>query len=185
VKYLSNYISTLDFSLKAIDLVKVEQLIGILDAARKENKMIFTCGNGGSASTASHWATDLVKGASYERSSRFKVICLNESIPTLTAYSNDVSYDQALVEQLKNFASANDVFIAISGSGNSSNVLQAIQYANEIGCKTIAFTGRDGGELGKLAQLEINVPDKHMGRIEDLHLAITHMISWFFIDPNL
>src|SRR5205807_7564443 len=122
-------------------------------------------GNGGSASTASHFATDMVKGASYGRSSRFRVMALTDSLPTLTAYSNDVSYECVFVEQLKNFAEPGDVVIAISSSGNSPNVLRAIEYANSMGCTTIAMSGRDGGKLGPLAQINIQACNPHMGRI--------------------
>ena len=98
-------------------------------------------------------------------------------MPTLTAYSNDVDHHDAALEQLKNFASAGDVVIAISGSGNSPNVLRVIEYANSIGCKTIGFAGRNGGKLGPLVQLQIHTPEPHMGRIED-----AYMICYQFMD---
>ena len=103
-------------------------------------------------------------------------------MPTLTAYSNDVDYHDAAVEQLKNFAVAGDVVIAISGSGNSPNVLRVIEYANSIGCRTIGLTGRDGGKLGPLVQLEIHTNDLHMGRIEDAHMIALHMICYQFME---
>ena len=109
-------------------------------------------------------------------------MALNDSLSTLTAYSNDVSYECAFVEQLKNFAQPGDVVIAISGSGNSPNVLRAIEYGNSIGCHTIALTGRDGGKLGPLAQLNIQVAHPHMGRIEDCHMIVLHMIAYYFMD---
>jgi D-sedoheptulose 7-phosphate isomerase len=140
------------------------------------------CGNGGSASTASHFACDIVKGASYNRDSRFRIMALTDSLPTLTAYSNDVNYESVFVEQLRNFAEPGDLVMGISGSGNSPNVLRALEYANSIGCKTIALTGRDGGQLGPLAQLNIQVPVPHMGRIEDAHLIICHMIAYRFME---
>jgi D-sedoheptulose 7-phosphate isomerase len=94
-------------------------------------------------------------------------MALTDQLPTITAYANDVGYDVVFVEQLKNFAEPGDLFMAISGSGNSPNVVRAIEYANSIGCRTIALTGRDGGQLGPKAQLNIRVPVEHMGRIED------------------
>jgi D-sedoheptulose 7-phosphate isomerase len=166
----------------ALDTEKIETLIHWLGEARSGQNTIFTMGNGGSSSTASHWVNDLVKGASYEKAERFRVICLNDSVATLTAYSNDVSYDQALVEPLKNFLSEGDVVIAISGSGNSKNVIRAIEFAKANGNRTVALTGRDGGELGRMVDLEINVPEQHMGRIEDVHMMITHAVSWSFIE---
>ena len=107
---------------------------------------------------------------------------LADSLATLTAYSNDAGYDTVFVEQLKNFAKPGDLVMCISGSGNSPNVLRAMEYANSIGCKTLALTGRDGGKLGSLAQLNIQVPVPHMGRIEDTHMIVCHMIAYHFMD---
>src|SRR5882724_9080540 len=151
---------------ETIDLDKVGEAIELLRQARDANRHIFVCGNGGSASTASHFACDMVKGASFGRESRFRIMALTDSLPTITAYSNDVSYECIFAEQLKNFAQPGDVVIAISGSGNSPNVLRAVEYANSAGCRTIALTGRDGGKLGPLAQLNIHSANPHMGRIE-------------------
>jgi D-sedoheptulose 7-phosphate isomerase len=103
-------------------------------------------------------------------------------LPTITAYSNDVGYECVFVEQLKNFAEAGDVVMAISGSGNSPNVLRAIEYGNSIGCKTIGLTGRLGGKLKEIAQLAVHVPFQHMGRIEDAHFIICHMVGYHFME---
>jgi D-sedoheptulose 7-phosphate isomerase len=165
-----------------IPLEKVQQAIDWFREARDAGRRIFVCGNGGSASTASHFACDIVKGASFNRQSRFRIIALTDQIPTITAYANDVSYDAVFVEQLKNFAEPGDLLMGISGSGNSPNVLRAIEYANSIGCKTIALTGRDGGKLGPLARLNIHVPVPHMGRIEDAHFIVCHMIGYYFME---
>lgn len=165
-----------------IDTGKVQTAIEWFEEARNNGRHIFVCGNGGSASTASHFACDIVKGASYNRDKRFRILALTDSLPTLTAYSNDVSYDCVFAEQLKNFAEPGDLVMAISGSGNSPNVVCAVEYANSIGCKTIALTGRDGGRLGALAGLNIQVPVQHMGRIEDAHLIVCHMIGYHFMD---
>jgi D-sedoheptulose 7-phosphate isomerase len=178
--YRNQLINTLD----GLDLTKVDQAIEWLKEARDQQRHIFVCGNGGSASTASHFACDIVKGASYNRQSRFRIMALTDSLPTLTAYSNDVGYDCVFAEQLKNFAQPGDVVMAISGSGNSPNVLRAVEYAHEAGCKTIALTGRDGGKLGQLAQLNIQVSVPHMGRIEDAHIIVCHMIGYYFMDTE-
>jgi D-sedoheptulose 7-phosphate isomerase len=111
-------------------------------------------------------------------------MALTDSLTTLTAYSNDVSYECVFAEQLKNFAERDDVVIAISGSGNSLNVVRAVEYANSIGCRTIALSGRDGGELGPLAQLNIHVREPHMGRIEDAHMVVCHMICYYFMEQE-
>src|SRR4051794_23043023 len=171
-------------AIDTIDLDKVNAAIDILIQARNQDRRIFVCGNGGSASTASHFVCDMVKGASFGRATRFRIMALTDSLPTITAYSNDVSYECVFVEQLKNFAEAGDVVIAISGSGNSPNVLRAVEYGNSIGCRTIALTGRDGGKLAPLAELNIQVPVPHMGRIEDAHMIVCHMIGYYFMENN-
>ncbi|MBV9765828.1 MAG: SIS domain-containing protein [Acidobacteriaceae bacterium] len=176
------YKSKLLNALETIDLNGVERAIQILTQARDNNRHIFVCGNGGSASTASHFVCDMVKGASYKRDTRFRIMALTDSMPTITAYSNDVSYDCVFAEQLKNFAQKGDVFMAISGSGNSPNVVCAMEYANSLGCETIALTGRDGGKLGPLAKLQIRVAEPHMGRIEDGHLIVCHMMCYYFME---
>jgi D-sedoheptulose 7-phosphate isomerase len=171
-------------TIEAIDLAGVEKAIDWLREARAGGRTIFTAGNGGSAATASHFVCDIVKGASYGRKRRFRILCLNDNLATNSAYSNDVGYDVAIAEQLKNFAQPGDVYIAISGSGNSPNVVKAMETANELGCRTIAMTGRDGGALGKLAQLNIQVSVPHMGRIEDAHMIVCHMIGYYFMEED-
>jgi D-sedoheptulose 7-phosphate isomerase len=179
-QYRMRLLETLD----GIPLDKVEEAIRMLARARDEGRSIFVCGNGGSAATASHFVCDMVKGASYGRDKRFRIQALCDALPTITAYSNDVGYDHVFVEQLKNFARPADLLIAISGSGNSPNVLRAVEYANSIGCYTIALSGRDGGQLAPLAGLSIRVPEPHMGRIEDAHLAVCHMIGYYFMETG-
>lgn len=180
--FATNYKQELLSAIDAIPLDRVQTAIDWIQEALNEGRQIFTCGNGGSASTASHFICDMVKGASYNRDKRFRMMALTDSLPTITAYSNDVSYDIVFVEQLKNFARPGDILISISGSGNSPNVLRAAEYANSIGVKTIGLTGRDGGQLGKLSQLEINVGHPHMGRIEDGHMIVCHMIAYYFME---
>jgi D-sedoheptulose 7-phosphate isomerase len=182
--FASKYRESLLTTLAQIDTDKVAQAIDWFKQARDGGRAIFVAGNGGSAATASHFVCDMVKGASFGRPARFRITALHDSMPTLTAYSNDISYADAAVEQLRNFAQSGDIFMAISGSGNSPNVLRAIEYANSIGCRTLALTGRDGGKLGALAALNIQVPEPHMGRIEDAHHVICHMICYSFIDQE-
>jgi D-sedoheptulose 7-phosphate isomerase len=171
-------------TVETIDLEKVGQAIEIFRLAREEGRRIFVCGNGGSASTASHFACDMVKGASYGKATRFRIMALTDSLPTITAYSNDVGYECVFVEQLKNFAEPGDVVMAISGSGNSPNVLRAVEYGNALGCRTIALTGRNGGALGPLAELNLQVSEPHMGRIEDAHTIVMHMICYYFMEEE-
>ena len=169
-------------AIESIDLDRVAQAIEIFARARDEGRHIFVCGNGGSAATASHFACEMVKGASYNRPARFRIMALNDSTPTLTAYSNDVSYECAFAEQLKNFARPGDIVMAFSSSGNSPSVLRAIEYANSAGCVTIALTGCGGGLLGPLAQLNIQIGSPHTGRIEDAHMVVMHMICYYFME---
>jgi D-sedoheptulose 7-phosphate isomerase len=171
-------------AIETIDLDRVGQAIDILIRARDEGRRIFVCGNGGSASTASHFVCDMVKGASFNRDKRFRIMALTDSLPTITAYCNDVGYECVFVEQLKNFAEPGDVVMAISGSGNSPNVLRAVEYGASIGCRTIALSGRNGGKLGPLAEINIQASHPHMGRIEDVHMIVAHMICYYFMDAE-
>jgi D-sedoheptulose 7-phosphate isomerase len=184
MSFPESYKTELLKAIAAIDLDRVERAIEWFREARAAGRHIFVCGNGGSAATASHFVTDILKGASYNRSNRFRILALTDSLPTLSAYANDVDYDCVFVEQLNNFAEPGDVVMAISGSGNSRNVLRAVEYGNRAGCRTLALTGRDGGRLGGLAQLNIQIPVEHMGRIEDAHMIVCHMIGYYFMDTE-
>jgi D-sedoheptulose 7-phosphate isomerase len=182
MKFPARYREQVLATVGTIDLEQVTRAIEWFTEARDQDRAIFVAGNGGSAATASHFVCDMVKGASFAKASRFRIQALHESIPTMTAYSNDVSYGEAMAEQLRNFARPGDIVMALSGSGNSQNVIRAMEYANSIGCKTLALTGRDGGKLGQIAKLNIQVPEPHMGRIEDAHHIICHMICYSFIE---
>lgn len=184
MSFVQEYKSNLVDAIEAIDVAKVDEIIDVLKRARAEGRHIFTCGNGGSASTASHFVCDMVKGASYKREPKFRITSLCDNMATLLAYANDVTYDCVFVEQLKNFAAKGDVVLGISGSGNSPNVLNAFEYANSIGCETIALTGRDGGKLGPMAKLHLNIGNPHMGRIEDAHMIVCHMVCYYFMDTE-
>jgi D-sedoheptulose 7-phosphate isomerase len=182
MSFPTEYRERLLSTLSTIDTSRVAQAIEWMKEARDAKRALFVAGNGGSAATAAHFVCDMVKGASMGGAARFRIVALGQNLPTLTAYSNDLSYADALAEELKNFAEPGDVFMAISGSGNSPNVVRAMECANSLGCRTLALTGRDGGKLGALANLSIHVPESHMGRIEDAHHIICHMICYCFID---
>ncbi len=179
--FASEYKDQLLKALETVDLAGIVKGIEILREARDQDRQIFVCGNGGSASTASHFVCDMLKCAS-ARGGRFRIMALNDSLPTMMAYANDVDYECIFTEQLKNFAREGDVVMALSGSGNSPNVVSALTYANSIGCQTIALTGRDGGKLGPLAKLQIRVAEPHMGRIEDGHMMACHMLCYYFVE---
>ena len=182
--FVSDYKQRLLAALNTVDLDCVEALIAVFKRARDEHRQIFVFGNGGSAATANHFACDMVKGASYGRKKRFKILSLSEQIPTLTAYSNDLGYESVFVEPLKNFAHPGDIAMAISGSGNSENVVQAIQYANSIGCYTVGLSGLSGGRLRPSVNLSLHVHEDHMGRVEDAHFFICHVVSYHFMDTE-
>jgi D-sedoheptulose 7-phosphate isomerase len=184
VTFPTEYKRSLLEAIERIDLASVDRAIEWFRVARDLGRRIFVCGNGGSASTASHFVCDMVKGASQCGNARFRIQALTDSVPTLTAYSNDIGYEVVFVEQLRNFAEPGDLFMAISGSGNSPNVVRAMEYANSAGCRTIALTGRNGGKLGPLAQLNIQIEAPHMGRIEDAHMIVCHMICYYFMDAE-
>ena len=150
----------------------LEDIVTMLLHARDNGKMIFTIGNGGSASTASHFVSDLLKTTITKDSKRFKAISLVDNIPVNLAWSNDVSYDQSFAEQLKNFCSKDDILISFSGSGNSLNVINAMKLAKNQHCKCIGMTGMDGGEFPKLCDLTIVVPSNDMLQIESAHVTL-------------
>jgi len=180
--YPARYRERLEATLTSIDAAGVDQAIQWIKETRDAGRAIFVAGCGGSAARAAHFVCDMVKGASLNKPTRFRIRELGGSLPTLTAYSNDLSYADALVEELRNFAQPGDLYMAISGSGNSANVIRAMEYANATGCRTLALTGFDGGRLGALAQLNLRVPETHMGRIEDAHHIMCHMICYSFMD---
>ena len=180
---------------KKLSLEYLEELKGLLDAfphdrfeeiasaillAYNDKRQIFVMGNGGSGSTASHFACDINKGCCMDIEKKFKVICLNDNIPTMLAYANDLSYEKVFVEQLKNFLQPGDVVIGISGSGNSENVIQAVLYAKENQGKTIGFTGFDGGRLAQLVDIPLIAAINDMQKVEDVHMIVVHMIMQYF-----
>lgn len=160
-----------------LDSIRKEDLnllMNLLVEARDRGSFVFVMGNGGSASTASHYVCDFNKGISYGKDKMFKFICLNDNLPTMMAYANDISYDEIFVGPLRNFLSEGDVVIGISGSGNSANVVKAIQYTNEHGGISVGITGFDGGKVKQLSQYNVHVPIDDMQVAEDLHMVLDH-----------
>ncbi len=153
---------------------RVDAVIAQLEQARADGRRVFLFGNGGSAATASHFSCDLGKGTIQPERPRFKVIALPDNWSTLTAYANDLGYDSVFAEPLITHAQRGDIAIGFSGSGNSPNVLRAMEAAERIGVVTIGFTGFAGGKLQDRVALHVNVPSDSMPQIEDVHLALTH-----------
>jgi len=182
--FVEDYIADVRSLLDSIDSGAVNKAIQWFWKARAEDRIIYTCGNGGSASISSHIVAEIIKGASFGRRKRFRIIGLTDSIATITAYANDVDYEHVFVEPLKNFAQPGDVLIASSGSGNSANVLKAVEYANEAGVKTIGLTSSSSGKLRDLVQLPLVVPSRHIGRLEDCFFIMTHILCYAFMEDR-
>lgn len=177
---IQKYLKMVQEILGKISVQEVNAVMNCLNNARLEGKSVFIMGNGGSAATASHFVCDFNKGISEYLEQRFKFMCLNDNIPTMMAYANDTGYENIFVGPLRNFLTRGDVVIGLSGSGNSPNVIKAIEYANENQAITVGFTGYDGGKLKKLSQMGVHVPIDHMQVVEDLHMILDHLMMTVF-----
>lgn len=175
--HVTQYLEELTAIMQRLEATQIEHIVEVLHTARLHNRTIFLMGNGGSAATASHWANDLCKGACRPGASRLRAMALTDNVPLMTAWANDTAYQKIFVEQLANFLQPEDVVIAISGSGNSENVLRAVEYARSQAAFTIGLTGFEGGQLKDLVNLCLIVPSHSMEQIEDTHMIVTHIIS--------
>ena len=177
--YTKNITDYLKKEIQIIDSLSIEDLnivMNILESARKSKRQIFIMGNGGSGATASHFVCDFNKGISDGKDNfiPYKFICLNDNVPSMLAISNDISYDDIFLHQLKCFFTPGDIVIGISGSGNSKNIIKAIEYANANEGVTIGFEGYDGGLLKKIAKYNIHVNVNDMQITEDVHMIFDH-----------
>jgi D-sedoheptulose 7-phosphate isomerase len=170
------YFEHLQALMNRLDLAEVEAAIELIRSAGQAKRKILVCGNGGSALTASHYINDWNKMAYLSTGKPFRGACLSDNMGLMTAYSNDISYDDVYSEQLKNLMDPGDLVIAVSGSGNSENVVRALNYANEAGGVTLAISGYDGGKIKQLAQHSLWVPSFDMQLCEDLHFIFGHMV---------
>lgn len=177
MKTIDQYIKDLSQNSSSLDKNEIIRIINLLTKVYKRGGNIFIFGNGGSALTASHFAVDLNKGASMGLKKKFKAVSLNDNIGSITAYANDISYEDIFSEQLKCFLKKGDVVIAISVSGNSKNIIKAIALANSRRNSTIGLTGNNGGALKKIAKFSISTKTDDMPICEDLHLILAHLIS--------
>lgn len=171
---IAAYFDKLKKVIDSIAIDEVNRLMNLLVDALQEERQIFIMGNGGSAATASHFVCDFNKGLSWNKQKRFKLICLNDNVPTMMAYANDTSYEDVFVEPLKNYFRKGDLIIGISGSGNSKNVLNAIAWGNANGGITLGLTGYNGGKLKETAMHGIHINVDDMQITEDLHMALDH-----------
>ena len=171
------YIELVKSTLDALDAKALESLVDAFHSTYEKGGNIYTMGNGGSGASASHAAGDFLKGASYGLDKRFRMICLNDNLPSMMAIANDIGWESIFVEPLKNFLSSNDLVIGISGSGNSKNVVNAIEYANEQGATTVAMSGFKGGEISQIATINVHAPVMDMEVTEDVHMVIFNIVK--------
>ena len=181
-QWVADYLTAQQDVLGSIPTDAVAQVIEQFRAALKEDRQIFVFGNGGSAANASHFATDLGKGSSDKLGKRFRVLSLNDNVSWLTALGNDYAYEDVFVRQLMNYAKPSDLVLVMSVSGNSPNVVKAVEWANKNGVHTIALVGGKGGRLAKIAGQAIVINETHYGRAEDAHMGICHMICYSFME---
>jgi D-sedoheptulose 7-phosphate isomerase len=170
------YISELKATLDRLSHEKIEQVIDVLHEARMKENKIFVMGNGGSASTANHMVCDLAKNTRKPGWPAIKIIGLSDNMAIFSALANDEGYENVFSQQLANLLEPKDIVIAISASGNSRNVIKAVQLANEAGATTIGFTGFDGGKLGQMVDIQLHVPSDCIEHVEDIHLMLEHLI---------
>jgi D-sedoheptulose 7-phosphate isomerase len=180
--YLEHYIQEQRAALESIPVDAVENLIARFRKALEEDRQIFVFGNGGSGANASHFITDLGKGASDKTFRRFRCLSLNDNTSWMTAIGNDYSYDDVFVRQLENYARAGDMAMMMSVSGNSPNLVNAVEWCKQKGIHTIALLGGQRGKLAEMADSVIVIDSKHYGRVEDCHLHICHMICFAFME---
>jgi D-sedoheptulose 7-phosphate isomerase len=179
-EWIEKYLRQMMHTLSEVPVEKIERIIELIQQAYVDEKQIFILGNGGSASTASHFCCDLAKGTVVDGKRRLRVISLTDNVALLTAYANDLGYESVFVEQLKNLLQENDLVICITGSGKSPNVLSAIEYANKRGATTIGLLGFDGGLAKGMIKEHITLRNHNYGQVEDLHMILAHVISQCF-----
>ncbi len=177
---IQNYIALEIEILKKLDAEQINAALNLLDETRQKKGRIYICGNGGSAATASHFQNDFNKGVSEYIEVPFRFHCLNDNVATLMAIANDIGYEEVFRFQLRNNLEENDVLVAISGSGNSQNVIRAVEYAKEHGCKIIGLTGFSGGKLKQLSDISLHAPVNSMQVTEDIHMIFDHLMMSIF-----
>ena len=176
MSYIHRYIEDLEHTLANLPEERIEQVVHILHEARLNNQQVFIMGNGGSASTASHFVCDLGKNTRVKGIPNFRVMGLTDNMALFSALANDEGYENVFMQQLASHIQSGDVVIGISASGNSPNVVNAIELANSIPARTIGFTGFDSGKLGGMVDINLHVPSHLIEHVEDIHLVLEHLI---------
>jgi D-sedoheptulose 7-phosphate isomerase len=175
--HVVQYLETLKSVLNELPLDAVDKVMDVFEDAYRKDRTIFICGNGGSASTAGHWVCDFSKGTVAAGAPRLRMISLGDNEPMLTAYANDVSYDQVFAEPVRTYVRAGDVVVLMTASGNSPNILEAAKASREMGAVTVGLIGFGGGKLAAMVDHPITVSCREYGPVEDLHLVLDHIIS--------
>lgn len=181
-QWVSDYLRAQKAAHDSIPVDAVAALILQLKELHREGRQIFVFGNGGSAANASHFATDLGKGASDKLGKRFRVLSLTDNVSWITALANDYAYEDVFVRQLENYAQPGDLALAIGVSGNSPNCVKALEWARKNGLRTVALVGAKRGRMAEVAQEVIAIKDTHYGRVEDAQMGICHMLCYAFIE---
>jgi D-sedoheptulose 7-phosphate isomerase len=177
-KYIDGQVS----ALRSIPIADITNLVTLFRKALDEDRQIFVCGNGGSAANASHFVTDLGKGSSDKTYKRFRCLSLNDNVSWMTALGNDYDYSEIFSRQLMNLARPGDLLMVMSVSGNSPNLVKAVEWAKNNGCATIALVGGNKGKLAAISDHVTIIEDTHYGRVEDAHMGICHMIAYAFME---
>ena len=177
---ISSYIESEISVLRMLDTNAINDVLNLLEQALENEHMIYIMGNGGSAATASHMQNDFNKGISEYTEKKFRFLCLNDNVPTVMAIANDIGYEEIFRFQLRGKLRPGDIVIGISGSGNSQNVLNAVEYAKECGNTIVGITGYDGGKLRKIADYSLHVPVNSMQITEDVHMIFDHLMMSIF-----
>ncbi len=175
---IKEYLDRVCHEIQRLDASQIERMSDLIEDAYHAGRFVFIIGNGGSGANASHLSEDLAKCTlrDFENQKRLKVLSLTDNTPGIMAWANDEGYDRIFVEQLKNLASPGDALLAISGSGNSPNIIKAVEWANDQGLETVGFTGFSGGKLQKLARHNLHVGIDDMGIVESLHQVVFHWL---------
>lgn len=177
-KQIKAYIEKEIEILSKLDQDAINKAMNLLEITREKGSNVYVFGNGGSAATASHMENDFNKGISEKLGKKYRFQCINANMATIMAIANDNGYDRVFVQQLENRLKPEDVIVAISGSGNSENVVKAVEYAKRQGCKVIGMTGYEGGKLKRLSDISLHVPLDNMQITEDIHIIFNHMMMY-------
>lgn len=177
-KQIRDYLELEISVLQKLDQSEINKAMNLLEETRERGSNVYVFGNGGSAATASHMENDFNKGVSEKLEKKYRFQCINANMATIMAIANDNGYDKVFKQQLENKLNCGDVIVAISGSGNSENVIKAVEYAKGQGCKIIGMTGYKGGKLKELSDISLHVPLDNMQITEDIHIIFNHLMIY-------